>query len=75
MAPAEEASHKTSCGWWVYGEQTVWESGERKVSCMAQYSENTSRRSICYRYGEIGGAYQCRASMPVSSRARNILWS
>lgn len=39
MAPAEEAAHKTSCGWWVYGEQTVWESGERKVSCMAQYSE------------------------------------
>lgn len=51
MAPAEEAAHKTSCGWWVYGEQTVWESGERKVSCMAQYSENTSRISVCYRYG------------------------
>ncbi len=62
MAPAEEAAHKTSCGWWVYGEQTVWESGERKVSCMAQYSENTSRRSVCYRYGEIGGAYQDEAN-------------
>ncbi len=62
MAPAEEAAHKTSCGWWVYGEQTVWESGARKVSCMAQYSENTSRRSACYRYAEIGGAYQDEAN-------------
>lgn len=57
MAPADEAVHKTSCAWWVYGEQPVWKSDGNTITCMAQYSENTCRESGCYRYAEAGGAY------------------
>lgn len=57
MAPADEAVHKTSCAWWVYGEQPVWKSDGKTITCMAQYSENTCRESGCYRYAEAGGAY------------------
>lgn len=51
-----------SLAWWVYGEQTVWEAGSRKLSLMAQYSENTDRRNRCYRYGELGFAYRDRVN-------------
>lgn len=57
MAPPDEAVHKTSCAWWVYGEQPVWKSDGKTITCMAQYSENTCRESGCYRYAEAGGAY------------------
>lgn len=58
MVSAEEAERKTTCAWWVYGEQSLWRSADKDVSLMAQYSENTSHRSGCYRYAEIGGAYR-----------------
>ncbi|MCD8317713.1 MAG: porin [Paraprevotella sp.] len=50
---AEEPIKKTSCAWWVYGEQSLWESGENKVSLMAQYSENTNKQNGCRRYGKV----------------------
>ena len=34
------------------------EAGDRNISCMVQYSENTSHQNACYRYAELGGAYQ-----------------
>ncbi len=56
---------KASFGWWVYGEQTLWESDdeERKVTLMAQYSENTRGKKYieemggCKRYAELGCVY------------------
>lgn len=57
MVPPEEDIHKTTCAWWVYGEQEVWKGADKNISCMVQYSENTSHKNSCYRYGEIGGAY------------------
>ena len=57
MVPADESKSKTTCAWWVYGEQSVWKSGDRNISCMVQYSENSSRKNACYRSAEIGGAY------------------
>lgn len=58
QVPAEEASTKTTCAWWVYGEQTLWADGEHRWSEMAQYSENTSHDNGCYRYAEIGSIYE-----------------
>ena len=58
QVPAEEASTKTTCAWWVYGEQTLWTDGEHRWSEMAQYSENTSHDNGCYRYAEIGSIYE-----------------
>lgn len=46
MAPSDEAVHKTSCAWWVYGEQPVWKSDGKTITCMAQYSENTCPRAV-----------------------------
>ena len=57
MVSADKALRKTTCAWWVYGEQPVWSSAERSVTCMAQYSENTCHQSACYRYAEAGCAY------------------
>ena len=57
MSPTEESVSKTSCAWWLYGEQPVWTAGDKKISCVAQYSENTCRDNGCYRYAEIGCAY------------------
>lgn len=57
MSPMEESLKKVSYAWWVYGEQSVWTVGEKKVFLMAQYSENTCRQNGCYRYGEIGCVY------------------
>lgn len=57
MGDAETSSARATCAWWVYGEQKLWNSGEKNISCMVQYSENTSRKNACYRYAEIGGAY------------------
>ncbi len=53
----------TSLAWWLYGEQTVWEGDDQKVSLMAQYSENSrGRKHIqedggCKRYAELGCVY------------------
>ena len=58
MVPAEESKGKVTCAWWIYGEQSVWKAGDRNISCMVQYSENTSHQNACYRYAELGGAYQ-----------------
>lgn len=58
MASADESKGKTTCGWWIYGEQSVWKAGDKNISCMVQYSENTSHQNACYRYAELGGAYQ-----------------
>ena len=58
QVPAEEASTKTTCAWWVYGEQTLWTDGEHRWSEMAQYSENTSHDNGCYRYAEMGSIYE-----------------
>lgn len=44
--------------WWIYGEQSVWKAGDKNISCMVQYSENTHHQNACYRYAELGGAYQ-----------------
>lgn len=54
----EKTTNKTTFAWWVYGEQPVWTAGDRSVVCMAQYSENTSRKNECYRYAEVGCAYR-----------------
>lgn len=48
---------KTTCAWWVYGEQPLWTSADKCLKCMVQYSENTSRQNECYRYAEVGCAY------------------
>lgn len=58
LAPTEKTTNKTTFAWWVYGEQPVWTAGDRSVVCMAQYSENTSRKNECYRYAEVGCAYR-----------------
>lgn len=58
MLPPQEARRKTTCAWWLYGEQPLWKSGQRSIACMAQYSENTSKRNACYRYAELGAAYR-----------------
>ncbi len=58
MVSADESKGKTTCAWWVYGEQSVWKAGDKNISCMVQYSENTSHQNACYRYAELGGAYQ-----------------
>lgn len=57
MSSKEGALKKAGCAWWIYGEQPVWETDNKKVSLMAQYSENTCRQSGCYRYAEIGCVY------------------
>ena len=57
MSPMEASSKKANCAWWVYCEQPVWTADEKKVSLMAQYSENTCRQNGCYRYGELGCVY------------------
>ncbi|WP_278626418.1 carbohydrate porin [Parabacteroides gordonii] len=57
MSPMVESLKKTSCAWWIYGEQLVWEVDDKNVSLMAQYSENTCRQNSCYRYAEIGCTY------------------
>ena len=57
MLSSDYAHSKTTCAWWVYGEQPVWRVGKKGISCMLQYSENTCRKNGCSRYGEIGGAY------------------
>lgn len=57
MPSADAAAHKTTCAWWAYAEQPVWSAADRCVTCMAQYSENTCRQSVCYRYAEVGCAY------------------
>lgn len=54
----EKTTNKTTFAWWLYGEQPVWTAGDRSVVCMAQYSENTSRKNECYRYAEVGCAYR-----------------
>ena len=58
LAPTEKTTSNTTFAWWLYGEQPVWTAGDRSVVCMAQYSENTSRKNECYRYAEIGCAYR-----------------
>lgn len=58
LAPTEKTTSKTTFAWWLYGEQPVWAAGDRSVVCMAQYSENTSRKNECYRYAEMGCAYR-----------------
>lgn len=58
LAPTEKTTSKTTFAWWLYGEQPVWTAGDRSVVCMAQYSENTSRKNECYRYAEMGCAYR-----------------
>lgn len=58
LAPTEKTTNKTTFAWWLYGEQPVWTAGDRSVVCMAQYSENTSRKNECYRYAEVGCAYR-----------------
>lgn len=58
MVSADESKGKTTCAWWIYGEQSVWKSGDKNISCMVQYSENTSHQNACYRYAELSGAYQ-----------------
>ena len=58
MAPTEESYSKTTCAWWIYGEQKLWTAGEKNLTCMLQYSENTSHRNGCYRYAEAGCAYK-----------------
>ena len=57
MPSADAAAHKTTCAWWAYAEQPMWSAADRCVTCMAQYSENTCRQSVCYRYAEVGCAY------------------
>ena len=57
MVSADESKGKTTCAWWVYGEQSVWKAGDKNISCMVQYSENTSHQNACYRYAELDGAY------------------
>lgn len=57
MAPPDESCKKFTYAWWIYGEQAVWKSGDKSISCMMQYSENSSHANACYRYGEIGCAY------------------
>lgn len=54
----EKTTNKTTFAWWLYGEQPVWTASDRSVVCMAQYSENTSRKNECYRYAEVGCAYR-----------------
>lgn len=56
-SPEETSSARTTFAWWLYGEQKLWTSGEKSISCMVQYSENSSHKNACYRYAEIGGAY------------------
>ncbi len=59
-----------SMGWWLYGEQCLWEREDvgRKVSLMAQYSENTRGMSYleevggCKRYAELGCLYDFGAN-------------
>ena len=58
MLPPQEARRKTTCAWWLYGEQPLWKFDQRSIACMAQYSENTSKRNACYRYAELGAAYR-----------------
>ena len=58
MVSSDESRSKLTGAWWVYGEQEVWNSGEKTISCMVQYSENTSHQNACYRYAEVGGSYQ-----------------
>ena len=58
MVSADDSKGKTTCAWWIYGEQSVWKAGDKNISCMVQYSENTSHQNACYRYAELGGAYQ-----------------
>ena len=57
-AVVDKTSKKISCAWWLYGEQPVWTAADKSVVCMAQYSENSSRKSECYRYAELGCAYR-----------------
>lgn len=57
-SPEETSSARTTFAWWLYGEQKLWTSGEKSISCMVQYSENSSHKNACYRYAEIGGAYR-----------------
>lgn len=57
MSPIEVSSNKANCAWWVYCEQPLWTAGEKRVSLILQYSENTYRKNGCYRYGEIGYVY------------------
>lgn len=57
MSSVENSCPKVSCAWWIYAEQALWQGDGKRLSAMAQYSENTSRRNGCYRYGEIGCAY------------------
>ena len=62
MLPVEASSKKANCAWWVYCEQPVWTADEKKISLMAQYSENTCRQNGCYRYGELGCVYSGSSS-------------
>lgn len=58
VVSTDKTTDKTTFAWWLYGEQPVWTAGDRSVVCMAQYSENTSRKNKCYRYAEMGCAYR-----------------
>lgn len=48
----------TSCAWYAYVEQTLWDKGDRRLDLSLQYSENTNRRNACRRYAEVGSILQ-----------------
>ncbi len=55
---AEIGEKKVSAAWWLYGEQTLWSSGDdKRLEVIAEYSENTNKQSGCRRYAEVGAAF------------------
>ena len=58
LSSADDAKSKTTCAWWVYGEQQLWSIADKSLTAMLQYSENASRESCCYRYAAAGCTYK-----------------
>ncbi len=49
---------KASCAWYIHGEQNVFEDKDNKVDVMAQFSMNSSRKSDCRTYAQVGGVWE-----------------
>ena len=58
LSSADDAKSKTTCAWWIYGEQQLWTIADKSLTAMLQYSEIASHESCCYRYAAAGCTYK-----------------
>ncbi len=54
----EPVTNHSSCAWYIHGEENVYDTKDNKIDVMAQFSINSSRKSDCRTYAQVGGVWQ-----------------